>query len=62
MQISDDTLREIVSRAWQRGADDDHPSFDSVWQAARDRCSTERRRYRGFASVAAIAAAIVIGL
>jgi len=62
MQISDDTLREKVSRAWQRAADDRYPAFDNVWQAASNRRNTERRRYRGFASVAAIAAAVVIGL
>ncbi|MDH3337916.1 MAG: hypothetical protein OEM85_10175 [Gammaproteobacteria bacterium] len=62
MTISDETLREQVSRAWRRAAGEDHSSFDSVWQSAQQRHAALRRRYRRFASVAAVAAVIVIGL
>jgi len=62
MPMSDETLREQVSRAWQRAADEDHSSFDIVWQAAQERHTASRRRYLRFASVAAVVAAIVVGL
>ncbi len=62
MPISDETLREQVSRAWRRGAGEDHSSFDSVWQLAQERHAASRRRYRRFASVAAVVAVIVVGL
>ena len=62
MTSAEDTLREQVRRAWQYGASDDHPSFDATWQAAIARRALMRRRYRRFASAAAIVAVIVIGL
>lgn len=62
MQDSDDTLRENVYRAWQLVAGEQHPPFDNVWLAAQHRLAARRRHYRRFAGVAAVAAAIVIGL
>jgi hypothetical protein len=62
MMESDDKLREQLKRAWRRGAGDRRPTFESSWQLAQGRYAAARRRYRRFASVAAITAAIVVGL
>ena len=62
MTNTENSLREQVSRAWQRGANEDHPSFDATWEAAVARRTVMRRCYRHFASAAAIVAVIVIGL
>ena len=61
MQDSDKTLRERVSRAWRHNSQV-VPSFDTVWRAAEDRHAAGRRRYRRFASVAAIATAVMVAL
>jgi len=62
MKDTDDKLREQISRAWARRVSDRQPPFDKTWQIAQSRHAALRRRYRRFAGVAAIAAAIVIGL
>ena len=62
MQQTDDSLRERVIRAWQRGVDEEAPSFDRVWQAAQERRASARKHYRNIAGVAAVAAAAVIAL
>lgn len=59
MSNGDNTLRGEVRQAWPAG---DSPSFDETWQAARRRYATGRRRYRWFASAAALVAAIVVAL
>jgi hypothetical protein len=62
MKKSDDKLRERVGRAWQRGVGNRQPPFEHTWQMAQSRHSAERRRYRRFAGVAAVAATIVVAL
>ncbi len=60
MKQTDDSLREQVSGAWRSGAAEKPPSFDRIWQAADARYVSAKRRYRRVASVAAIAAAVVV--
>jgi len=60
MKQTDDSLQERVSHAWRQGAAEMPPSFDRVWQSAGTRYVGARRRYRRVASVAALAAAIVV--
>ena len=62
MNDSDDALRKWVRRAWQTGAGQQEPSFDSSWRGAANRYAAGRQRYQRFASVAAIAAVVVIVL
>ena len=62
MNDSDDALRKRVRRAWQYGAGQQEPSFDSSWRGAANRYAAGRQRYLRFASVAAIAALVVIVL
>ena len=62
MTTSDDALREALMRAWQRATSRNHAAFDEVWRDAEQRHVAARRRYRRFATVAALAAAVVIGL
>ena len=62
MNESDKALRDRLVRAWQQHADDRPPAFEATWQRAADRHATGRRYYRRFASVAVIAAALVIAM
>ena len=62
MNKSDERLREQVSRAWQNAAGGGHPAFDELWHAALQQHDNSRQHYRRFASVAAIVAAVVVGL
>lgn len=57
MQPSDETLRERVNRAWP---DAEAPAFNDTWQAATARHALARRRYRWFASAAALVAAVTV--
>ena len=57
MQVSEDTLRERVAKAWP---DAEAPAFDATWQAAATRHAMARRRYRWIAGAAALVAAITV--
>lgn len=62
MADSDNILREQVVQAWQDHGVDQAPSFDNTWQAVVARHAARRRRYRRFAGVAVVAAAITIAM
>jgi len=62
MNQTDDKLGQQVSRAWREAAAEKSPSFDHVWQAAESRYIGSRQNYRRVASVAALAAAVVVAL
>lgn len=54
----DSRLRDKISHAWP--ATGPEPAFDEVWQSARQRHATMRRRSLRFAGAAAFVAAVVI--
>jgi len=62
MDKSDRVLRDRLVRAWQHNDNYQRPSFESSWQLAEDRHAAGRRHYRRFASVAVLAAALVIAV
>jgi len=62
MKQTDDSLRERIKSSWPYEVNEKTPSFDRVWQAADERYTSARRRYRYVASAAAVAAVAVIAL
>lgn len=58
----DRALRDRLVRAWRSNEGKQQPSFEATWQQAVDRQVAGRRHYRRFASVAAVAAALVIAM
>ena len=62
MKQTGESPENRIRRAWQYGAEDKTPSFDRVWQAAEERYTSSRKRYRNVASAAAVIAATVIAL
>lgn len=62
MNQTDDKLGQQVNRAWRQVAAEKSPSFDRVWRAAESRYVGAKRNYRRVASVAALAAAVVVAL
>ena len=61
MTASDDELARRIRDAWPAG-DDGGPSFEQSWQSAGRRRAASVRRHRGFAVVAVLAAAVIVGL
>ena len=62
MQQTDESPENRIRRAWQHGVEDKTPAFDRVWQAAEERYTSSRKRYRNVATAAAVVAAAVIAL
>lgn len=57
---SDKELRDAVARSFDAAEQDSVPSFEKVWGAAETQLAASRRRYLGFAAVAAISIVAVV--
>ena len=62
MSDTDENMRRELSRTLRSVDDSAHPSFRNVWRAAEQRHAASRRRYRYFASAAALLAVVIIGI